>query len=250
MKRLTAVALSWLVVLGAFPADAQVVLGRAALTPGLSAPAPVPSGLAPAASLLAPSVTAPALAVSIAPTAFAPAPVLSAPAALLASPVPVAAAASPSRTPSPVSALKTAASIPEAAAPAFDGGRLAAASTPDPVEPGREARAPAKRSLLQRYKDSRKDSTPKLAAFAKGAFAASMAAVAVPPLLSMAPALKIGAAIAFTNLALFALIVPASLALWAARKLRRSPEAARPPPRAAGSRRPWPWACSSEPASA
>lgn len=236
MKRTLSVALSLALALGSLPARAQSVLGRAALPASMPAPTPVTVTALPAVGVLAPA--APSLAAALTPSlALAPSPVPYAAMpglepvkpAQASVPAPLAARVE-SSAPSPVESLRVAAA--PSGSLVFDGALAhpAAASVEPPTEP-EPAATPARRGLLQRYKDSRKNSPPLQTAFGKGMLYASMAAVALPPLLLAAPALKAGYALIAADLTLLAVMLPLSLATWIWKKVRGPQTASQPPPR-------------------
>jgi hypothetical protein len=212
------------------PALAAIV----ALAPSAHAAAPVlratlsaPAG--PAVPLALPSALP---AVSVAGPSLAPSRGLVLPLALAsavgAAPLPVAAvaAAAPAAPLPTLRAIERAA--PATAALAFDGS--AAVKDAEPVRPPEAANAPAaKKSLLQRYRESRRKSSPLQKAFANSLMITAMGAAAAPAIWGAQPALKAAYNLAVADAILFAVIVPAIVAGWAWKKLR-APTAARPPP--------------------
>lgn len=227
MKRLLASTLALILALGSTPVSAQVALGRTALT-GSSAPTPVPAGIVPTATGLTFAAPAPAPALTPA-LGVAPIPVLPS----VAVPVTAVSAvpASEAKRPTPIQSLKTAAA-PEGLT-SFDGSltRSAASTSEEPPVETANAATPAKRGLLQRYKDSRKKSPPLQSAFGRGLFIAAMTTSLVPALIGAAPAMKILYAFTAADLLVLAIVAPISLGLWAWRKLRGPQTAAKPPPR-------------------
>ena len=223
MKRLLASTLALALSLGSMPASAQVSLGRVAL--GATTPTPVPTGLAPAAANV--PLAQAALSPSLSPSLSAAVPALPVPAvAAIAAPATPAA-----ERPTPLENLRIA-SAPEGFA-SFDGSLTrSAAATSEPPSSPETAATPAKRGLLQRYKDSRKKTPPLQTAFGRGLFAAAMTAAAAPVLISAAPAMKLAYALTAADLLVIAIIIPMTLGLWAWRKLRGPQTAAKPPPRA------------------
>ncbi len=228
-------ALSLALALGSFPAQAQSVLGRASLPAVNAAPVFLPVTAVPVVGALAPALATPSLVPSLVAAPYAPAPVLESIATPAALPIAIVATAV-ARSPRPDAVASPVRSLRSVAAPngsaIFDGGlsHPAAASVEPPSDPEPAAK-PVRRSLLQRYKDSRKNSPPLQTAFGKGMLYASMAAVAVPPLLLAAPALKAGFALAAADLTVMAIMLPLSLGIWAWKKLRGPQTASQPPPR-------------------
>lgn len=209
-----------------------------ALAPSAHAAAPVLRGTltAPAGASVGTSVAAaPSLlassslsaAVALTPAALA-VPSLPAPAvpSVAAAPAAVQAAA-PAAAPLPaLRAIERAA--PAMAALAFDGG--AAAKDAEPVRPPEAANAPAaKKGPLQRYRESRRASSPLQKTFGHALMITAMGAAAAPALWGAQPALKAAYNLVVADAVMLAVIVPVVIAGWMWRKLR-APDAARPPP--------------------
>lgn len=226
MNRLLASILSLALAAGSTPAAAQTALGRVSLG-GTSAPTPVPAGVVPSATGL--SLAAPTAALTLAPAlALTPAPSALAPIAAMPA---LAASVGESRIPTPIESLKIAAA-PEGLT-SFDGSltRSAASTSEEPPVVPDSAAPPAKRGLLQRYKDSRKKTPPLQTAFGRGMFFAAITATTIPALIAAAPAMKIAYAFTAADLLVLVVILPLSVGLWAWRKLRSTPVSAKPPPR-------------------
>jgi len=217
MKRPIALLLALTVALGAVPAQAQTALVRVTLQTR-TAPIPVPSGLVPAAGIFLPALSAPSLTAPV--PALTPVPTL------------IAATAATAVPTTPLEVLRSVAA-PEAVAVsgiAFDGSltRSAASVAEPPSSP--DPAAQPRRSLLQRYRDSRGEN-PVQNAFGKAMFATSMAVASVPVLWGAVPALKLAYAMTAADLLMLAIILPLGIgtAIWS--RLKRSPQtAAKPPP--------------------
>lgn len=233
MKRALSAVLAAALGLGAVPAEAQVALGRLSAPRVSAAPTAVPAGLVAPAGVLAPAAAVPSLASSLTPAPYislVPAPAPVAPARRTASAVPGAPRLSPARAELPLETLRAAAepSRVERSGAAFDGAVVRSAAA---VEPSPAPAAAPRKSLLSRYREHRnKPSTP-FSAFGKTLMAGSLIGAAAPVLWSAAPAFKFAyAALAADALGLL-FLVPASLVVWAAGKLRKAPQtAAKPPP--------------------
>ena len=232
MKRPLSALLALVLSLGSVPAQAQTALGKIA-APTVSAPAVVPSALS------VPSLGSPLSAASIPllPSGLAvltPAPHLSVVPSALSFKAAVAVPSAASTPGRPLDVLR-AVSVSETPAALFDASRTRSApSTGEPVRRNPEpesAAAPKKKGLLARYAEHRKKPSGLGGVFGKSLVLATIAGTALPPLMNAAPAMKAVYAAAMSNAALVALLVPAMILFWAARKLRRAPQtAAKPPP--------------------
>ncbi len=112
----------------------------------------------------------------------------------------------------------------------LDGSLPAASSSETPDGPS-SASASTKPGLLARYRAYRARPDGAFSLFGKSLVFGSLAAAAVPVVAHAAPALKLVYALGAASAVLFALLIPTAVVLWAVRKIRRKPEAARPPPK-------------------
>jgi hypothetical protein len=241
MKRPLSAILALALGLGSVPAQAQTALARPSIQTGASAPTPIAGGFAPALRAFTPSLAAPALSLTPATAPYAPlaapvSPLVTAAAVpvLPASSLPASPALSPSRVEAPLEALR-AISGPESAARAgesFDGALTRSAASA--VEPGaapESAATPNKPGRLARYREHRKQPPSALSILGKGLVLGALTAAAAPVLSGAAPAAKLIYALAAVSALLLSVLIPAGIAVWAARKLGRAPQtAAKPPP--------------------